>query len=271
MLLFKTYRRIILEISKIISSPRKLKIQSVNLQQFSLLARVNEDVGRIMRLHNSYEVAETNFLCRVVKPVDTCFDVGGNVGFFTLLFAKLACKGKVHCFEPIALNTRLIEASAELNGFDNIVVNKVAVGASNGEIEFIISEDSAYSSMIDTGRSPKKSVRQVPLMTLEQYAFEHEIARIDILKIDVEGAEADVIRGAQGVLSDPTRRPHYILIELADSNLKVFGESVANVVKMICELNYAPNTISHDGSLKPLKPTDIGNHYNFVFEAIESK
>lgn len=271
MLVIKIYRRILLEISKLLSDPKKLKIQSVNLQSFTLLARVNEDVGRLMKLHGNYEVAETNFLHRVVKPEDTCFDVGGNVGFFALLFAKLAPKGKVHCFEPITLNTRLIEASAELNSLDNIVVNNVAVGARNGEIEFVISEDSAYSSMIDTGRSPKKSVRQVPLLTLDKYATEHGVERMDILKIDVEGAEADVIRGAHSLLSNPSRRPRYIMIELDDKNLNAFGETVTSIVNMISALEYTPNAISYNGSLTPLKPDDLRRHFNFVFEAPASQ
>lgn len=265
MLLTKVYRRFLLEVSKLLIDPKKPRIQSVDLQSFTLLARVNEDVGRLMKLHGSYEVAETNFINRVVKPEDVCFDVGGNVGFFALLFAGLAQKEQVHCFEPIALNARMIETSAELNALNNIVVNNTAVGAKNGKVEFVISEDSAYSSMIDTKRSPKKAVKQVPLVTLDHYASEHGIMRIDILKIDVEGAEADVIRGANDLLGDPTRRPRYIIIELFEKNLNVFGETVNGVVEMIAAHGYQPNAILDNGALTPLKPGDLHHHYNFVF------
>lgn len=269
MLLNKIYRRARLELSKLIFSSKKLKIQSVSLDGFTLIARVNEDVGRIMKINGNYEVAETNFFKSHVNDGDVCFDIGGNVGYFSLLLAGLTKKSKVHCFEPIALNARLIEASAELNKIDNIVVNNCAVGEELGEIDFVVSEDSAYSSMIDTGRSPKQSVNKVPMDTLDNYVSKNNVERIDFVKIDVEGAEGAVLEGAGKVLSNPILKPRFIMIELVDVNLSVFGQNVEKIVEKLLSHGYEANAMNAKGELLPLQKRDLKRHFNFVFSAIQ--
>jgi len=267
-ILSKIYWRARLELSKMMVSPRKLAIQSIEIEGFRLLARINEDVGRIMRLSGHYEVAETRFFQKNVKSDAVCFDVGGNVGFFSMLLSQTAKDGHVHVFEPIPLNAQLIETSATLNSFKNLTINNCAVGASVTEVEFTVSEDSAYSSMIDTERSRKSEVLTVPLTTLDHYMAENGVPKVDILKIDVEGAEADVVKGAANLLADPERRPRFVMIELSDINLVAFGETVESVTERLEGLSYRPNALLKDGGLAPLTPADLRKHYNFVFEAV---
>lgn len=265
MILQKISRRARLEISKLFLSSKGLKIQSLDIEGFKLLARINEDVGRSMKVLGNYEVPESRFFRNTVKDGDICFDVGANVGFFAILMAQSVQQGQVYCFEPIRLNAKLIEVSSELNSLENIIVENFAIGSKNCETQFVVSEDSAYSSIVDTGRSPRNETCRVPLRTLDSYVQDRGIPRIDLLKIDVEGAEADVIRGAIKVLSEPTMRPRYIMIELANSNLVAFGEKVESVVAMLEELDYRANSIAANGSLVPIQTGDFGRHYNFVF------
>jgi len=265
MILRKIYRRLRLEISKKFRSNREISIQSLKIEGLVLLAKINEDVGRSMKIFRSYEVPETRFFQSVIEDGDICFDIGGNIGFFAALMAAAAKNTQVYCFEPISLNTKLIEISIQLNSLNNVTVENIAIGSKNGETEFVISEDSAYSSILDTGRSPHHATCKVPLRTLDSYVAEKGIPKVNLLKVDVEGAEADVIRGAMKTLSDSTKRPRYIMMELAGSNLATFGENIESVVAMLEELDYQANSITVNGELVPVQPGDFSRHYNFVF------
>jgi FkbM family methyltransferase len=212
---------------------------------FELLAFANEDVGRKIWLTGKFEAAETAFFASKIKAGDVCFDVGGNVGYMAMLFALYAKEGAVHVFEPIPLNASLVTTNTRLNGFKNVVVNNVAVSNAEGTVVFNVSADSAYSSMIDTGR--KKALEQivVPTVTLDKYVAKNAIGRVDVLKVDVEGAEPLVIDGATGLLADASKRPRLVLLELFDVNLKPFDSTVLKLVEKMRGFGYRAVTLSN--------------------------
>jgi FkbM family methyltransferase len=229
---------------------------------FDLLVRADEDVGRQIHFMRSFEEREAAFMRSIIAPDATCFDVGANVGYFSLLMASCATAGQVHAFDPLALNVALIGASAALNRFENIRVNRCAVGDRIGEVEFSEASDSAYSSMLDTGRKAVERSFRVPMTTIDAYRAEQGIGRIDVLKVDVEGAEAMVIEGARATLADSAVRPATILIELYEPNLASFGASAAGVTEVLAGLGYAPHSLGLDG-LVPYVPS--ATDYNIVF------
>lgn len=239
-------------------------IRHFHTEGFEILAFANEDVGRNIWLTGKFEPEETAYFASQIKPEDTCFDVGGNVGFMSMLFAKHAHRGHVHAFEPIALNASLIATNARLNNFDNITINNVAVSDKEGTVQFSVSVDSAYSSMIATGRKENLKQVEIPALTLDDYAIERAIKRVDILKVDVEGAEALVVAGAQKILSDKGKKPRLVLLELYDVNLKPFGSSVLELVERMKSLGYAGSSLS-DGKLVPFTPRMANTMPNIFF------
>lgn len=252
-----------LRMSKLWCPEAKRKVIHTQINGYEMLVLANEDVGRQIHYGGSYEQAETDYLRTRIRPDSICVDVGANIGYFTMLMAQ--CSANVHAFEPITLNASLLRASAELNSFTNICINQCAVGDVEGEVSFSQSADSAYSSMIDTDRKPLHRVISVPSITLDAYLDRELIPRVDLLKVDVEGAEELVISGASRLLSDDKRKPNLILMELYDDNLKAFGSSVDFILGKLKSFGYAAFAINGQGQALPYTDELKAAYYNVVF------
>jgi FkbM family methyltransferase len=253
-------------LSQWVTPKEKRVLKHLKVQGFEILAFANEDVGRHLAILGQYEADETRFFRNTIKSTDICFDIGGNVGFFSLVMAQTASQGVVHVFEPIPLNAAVIRANCELNALRSVRVNNVAVGGEEGTASFSISVDSAYSSMHATGRIAEAQSIDVPLITLDRYITENDIAQVDVMKIDVEGAEGMVLDGGTALLSDPDRRPRMILLELFDENLIPFGTSVAVIIKQMMDFGYRPHVLAAGGERLVKYRTDMATrYYNIIF------
>jgi FkbM family methyltransferase len=262
----KMLRRGIMLGSQLKAPKGKRLLQHVSVHNFEMLVFSNEDVGRQIWLFGSYEPDETRYFNDIIKADDVCFDIGGNVGYFALLMSKAAAAGSVHVFEPIPMNATLVKANAELNGLSNVLVNNVAVGAEEGSANFSISIDSAYSSMRATGRIAEAQSIEVPLITLDNYIDRTGIRKVDIMKVDVEGAEDMVLVGASALLSDSARRPRVVLLELFDENLIPFGTSVGAIVERMIAFGYRANVLANGGGhLIAYQPSMANKLYNIIF------
>lgn len=262
----KVWRRGMMLGSQLGAPKGKRLLRHVDVKGFEMLVFANEDVGRQIWLFGSYEPDETHYFNDTIKPGDICFDVGGNIGFFSLVMAQAATNSPVHVFEPIALNASIVKANAELNAISNIVVNNVAVGAEEGEANFSVSVDSAYSSMRATGRIAEAQSITVPLITLDDYIERNKIPRVDIMKVDVEGAEDMVLVGGSKLLSDVARRPRMILLELFDGNLVPFGTTASKIIDRMTDFGYRAHVLTAGGaSLVGYLPEMTKSNYNIIF------
>ena len=265
-ILLKIYQKSIRVASQLVCPRTKRRIVHSFLPNYEMLVFANEDVGRQIWLFGNYEADETRFFVEQIRPTDVCFDVGGNVGYFSLLMSRLASDGSVHVFEPIPINAALIAANAALNGFENLHLTNAAVGDHEGSVHFSVSVDSAYSSMHATGRLAEEKSIHVPMITLDDYLSATSLNRIDVMKVDVEGAEDLVVRGGSGFLGDLNRRPRIVLMELFDGNLSSFDASVSSVIERMVSFGYQPHVLKAGG--RRLEPYDLLKHsafYNVVF------
>jgi FkbM family methyltransferase len=229
----------------------------------SLLLNLNDSVGRQIYI-GDFEREEVRFLSANVRPEDVCFDVGANVGYFAAMMGRLA--RKVYAFEPVPLNYHVLSANIILSGLQNIETFQVAASDKDGTAKFTISTDTAYSSLLDTGRNPIGSSVAVDTVTLDSFCVQHSIPRIDCLKIDVEGAEPKVIAGASKILSDPKRRPRFIVAELYNPMLQVYGSSIPAMVETLAGFGYKP-FIDLRGAIVPFTAQHYDTHYNVFFTA----
>ena len=227
-----------LQVSQVLIPPGQPAVRQISVMGKQLLVLANEDVGRYINVLGNYEDTDATYLRKVIRPTDICFDIGANIGYFSLLMALAAYRGTVYAFEPLPLNFHLIAATAEVNRLP-IVASCCAVSDVDGDVSFSESIDSAYSSLIATGRKPELRKISVPAVTLAGFCKQHEIKRIDVMKIDVEGAEERVIRGGLQILSDPRAAPRLVMVELYDGNLAAFGTSISRVVEVLKGLGYS--------------------------------
>jgi len=158
-----------------------------------------------------YEVerAEYAFYLSYLRPGMTVCDVGANVGELTVLFSRfVGPDGVVHAFEPVPSTFDRLSAVIEAGARTNVVLNRVALAAEPGSVVMNLYDDEhlSWSTVVERPRRPGGAdvlpVRreEVPALRLDEYCAREAIDRIDLLKIDVEGAELDVLRGSERLL-----------------------------------------------------------------------
>lgn len=146
-------------------------------------------------------------------------DVGAHHGLNTLFFARWVGEtGQVHAFEANAENALVLSANVGLNRLRHCFCVHAAVGGQSGVIHF----DGEQVSPRDGGRT-------VPLIALDEYCGSRGLGHVDVLKIDVEGYEGEVLRGAGQVLASRPR----IDLELHLDDLARFGHNPAEVLAPI--------------------------------------
>ena len=128
------------------------------------------------------------------------FDIGANVGYYTILFSQLAPRGRVFAFEPTA-TAEMLRANLRHNKVENAEIHEVALAATTGE-----REDRIYRLWGTDGE-----VRTWPFSSLDDFIERHRIERVDCLKIDVDSFDFDVLRGAERTLAE---RDPVIVVEL---------------------------------------------------------
>lgn len=162
-----------------------------------------------------YDRAEIALMSSVLGQGDTFLDVGANVGYYSLLASQLVgVQGQVHAFEPIPENAERLNSAIQRNSVQNIRVNQMAVGGSEGTLDLHIGDkqlgNSGWASVVASDRRPNVvTVRQV---TIDQYLSEHGIDAVRLVKLDIEGAEPEAIAG-MGSLLNSAHAPD-ILVEL---------------------------------------------------------
>ncbi len=232
---------------------------------FQLLVLANEDVGREILLFKSYERPDSDFLSSLVHPEDICVDVGANTGYYTMLMAARVKKGQIHSFEPVPLIWHLLKCGILLNGFKHICANNLAIASCNGESTFSQAIDSAYSSLIPVGRKAQENQITISVDTLDNYVANRGLDRIDILKVDVEGAEARVIQGGAAIFGSVKKRPRVAMFEVYNPNLRPYGSSVNEIVRMMEGFGYKPFFVSKKGQPTAFEKEQHDRYYNVFF------
>jgi FkbM family methyltransferase len=131
-----------------------------------------------------------------IRPGATVFDVGANAGFFTLLASKLAGdSGRVYAFEPLPRNLEFLERHIRLNELANAHVAALAIAATSGEAHFRIAQHASMGGLSEEGDL------RVVTASLDDLIATGPATRPDFIKMDIEGAESDALRGAKELLS----------------------------------------------------------------------
>jgi FkbM family methyltransferase len=162
----------------------------------------------------AYESEMQAALGGLLRPGMSFWDVGAHAGFMTLLGSRLVGKlGSVHAFEPSAPNRERLNASIRANDAGNVAVHCVAVTQTSGTVTLHRhGSTSMWTTVAELGDSP---AAEVPSSTLDELSAWLGIP--DVIKIDVEGAEADVLRGASRLLDSGLPK---FLIELDAGTLE---------------------------------------------------
>ena len=170
----------------------------------------------------TYERDAQQVFVEHVHEGDTVYDVGANVGFFTLLASKLAGRrGRVYAFEPLPRNVGYLERHVSLNGCENVSILPIAAAAASGTARFAVAHNPSQGGISDRGEL------EVETRSLDDLV-DGGAPPPRFMKIDVEGAESDVLAGASRILRES--HPTILLSthgwkqhELCCSTLKGYG------------------------------------------------
>ncbi len=150
------------------------------------------------------EVPVQEAFAQALRPGQVVFDVGSNVGFYSLVAARLVGPtGEVHAFEAIPEIAHEVSVNARRNHLGNVRVHAVAVTDVEGTVELLRSRTPGGST-VSPDEVPKDLTEKfpVPAVTLDAFVERGTAPPPDFVKIDVEGAELPVLRGMAGILRD---------------------------------------------------------------------
>jgi len=126
-----------------------------------------------------------------IHSEDVVVDIGGHIGGFAVRAAKLATHGQVFAYEASSKNYTLLKKNRQLNNVDNLHIHNQAVSHQSGEMKFYIpSDNGALGSLLQETDSPMETVQAT---TLTDIITANNIEQINFLKMDVEGAEYDIL------------------------------------------------------------------------------
>ncbi len=189
------------------------------------------------------ERAERIFYLEYLREGMTVFDVGANVGELTLLFSRFVGDGNVHAFEASSETFMHLKIVCEATGKRNVSLNHLALSDKNGTIRLHVYED-ALSSFNSQAARPLKNygldfepvgIEETPATTVDDYCERKKIELIDLLKIDVEGAELQVLRGARRMLK--SKRIACLTFEFGQTTFDM-GNNPEEIEVFLKEMNY---------------------------------
>ncbi len=157
-----------------------------------------------------------------VSEGDVVVDIGAHIGRYTLMAARYA--SKVIAVEPEPSNYSLLKANIELNGFSNVIVLPIALSSNRATEKFYLATqgDTARSSLEEgwstkKGFSPNQNAIEVESETLDNLIARLDVTAIDLLKIDVEGHEVAVLKGASKAL----KKTRKLILEVSRGNERI--------------------------------------------------
>lgn len=151
------------------------------------------------RAMGAHEAAKMALIQKLLRPGMTFLDIGAHKGYFSLLAAKLMNdQGAIYAFEPNSDNCGWLEKSIALNGYTSINVVPIALADRNETRHLFTGKKSGHHSLVYDQGLGRTSVT---VRRLDDFLKERGVQRVDIIKIDVEGVEVEVLRGATELLA----------------------------------------------------------------------
>jgi FkbM family methyltransferase len=228
---------------------------------------VENDFAGAALLEGHFEDPERTFVARFLKPGMTVLDIGAHKGLYSLISAfKVGTSGRVFAFEPSPRELKRLKQHIRLNRYRNVSVFDFALGESEGSADLYVvqgTETGCNSLRHPDVLQPVRSVR-VSVKILDEVLREQKISAVDFVKLDVEGAELSVLKGAAQLLKG-AHRP-LILCEVQDLRTAPWGYAASCIIEYLCSCGYSWFTLDETGVPRPLP---IGAaHYDGNYVAV---
>jgi FkbM family methyltransferase len=190
-------------------------------------------------LRGDSELPVQRLISEILAPGDVFYDIGANVGFFSILAARrVGADGAVYAFEPVPANAAAIRRNAALNDFPNVSLLEVAVDEHSGVADLYMTSWDGGASLSAQAIPASQPVDQksVPVKSIDDLSERGLLRPPNVVKIDVEGLEARVIKGMVRTIawSRPT-----LVYEIDDGDAVQFENRWRALDELVASLGYA--------------------------------
>jgi FkbM family methyltransferase len=220
---------------------------------------LSSDMGRCVWVGGCFEPNEMYLLSRLLKTGNTFIDVGANIGLYTLTAARLVGpRGRVLAFEPSPRERELLDRNVIRNSLTQVSVDSRAIGdVENAHVTLHLA-DEQHGGQNTLGAVVYENARVVENAIVQMTTLDHAVVEagfdtVDVVKIDVEGAEFLVLSGAHDTLS--TIRP-VLMMELQDDSLIAQGSGAREVVSLLSGFDYGLYSYASRDEPHLLQPFD---------------
>jgi FkbM family methyltransferase len=223
----------------------------------------SDDLALYFRHRGWFEEAEQAFCARWLGPGMVAVDAGAYLGAYTLLMAqRVGPTGQVHAFEPAASSVARLERHVALNGFPHVRVVRAALGAGPGRAVLRV-YPSPWESLSRLDGAPVRrggvlvrpvAEEEVEVVRLDDYCAAHGVERVDLWKLDVEGAELAALDGARGLVERGGVRA--LLVEVS--------ERIEAVSAWLGARGFAFYAPTPEGGLAAVEPAAVRARANVV-------
>jgi len=230
---------------------------------------INIDEGRIalnqkdvavsgMLALGAFEPYQISLFRQLIKPEMVVIDIGANIGLYTVIAGrKVGEKGKVFSFEPEQRNFDFLNNNIRINNLSNIYSSKVAISNEKSTKElFLFSENTGSYSLVDN-RKTNVSV-SVQTDTLDSILNSHSIKQVDIIKMDIEGAEYLAFEGMTNTINSSKKLT--MMIEFFPNAIRRFNKNPHDFLTRISSLGFKISEINEDKKAT----TEITDIYTFL-------
>jgi FkbM family methyltransferase len=232
----------------------------------------NDDLSRALYISGLYEPSTLIVLQRVLSPGATFVDVGANAGLFSMVASRwVGSDGHVYALEPSEReNARLLD-HVTLNSLSNVTAVRQALGGLNGSAPMRVARFphaglNTLAASFAYADVPTERIETVPTSTLDRFAEERGLERIDVIKMDIEGSEFDALSGAAGVLD---RFRPVLIVELSRGALSGRATTPEAIVRLLASARYVLYRIGRSAELIRLAPDAIAPEGNIVALPVE--
>ncbi|MBC1223258.1 FkbM family methyltransferase [Nostoc sp. UCD121] len=228
-----TYRLIYWWIVCQLSIPQTISFKKWNVRFFVPPGFYRTGNTSLFVFRESYE-PELDYIKRSLSSGEVFIDAGANCGIYTLLASKLVGdSGKVLSFEPGIESIKNIERNLEINAVTNVKLFKVALSEQEGTAKLYHIENAPTSYSLGSEESEETSFEEVPTTTIDHVLAHEGIERVDFIKIDVEGAEELVFRGATSLFSHMKPKVIFEISSKTSGRLNLSYDGAFNFLKGI--------------------------------------
>jgi FkbM family methyltransferase len=212
--------------------------------------------------YGNYEKPVGLLLEKLTQPGSVVIDIGANIGYFTLVAAQKATKGKVFSFEPVQQLFEKLKKNIEENKLANTEIFLLAIGdVRKDSVIYISSSENIGMSSLSPPENFSGVSQSIQMNSLDNWIKTSDIKKADIIKLDIEGSELSALKGMKETL---IKFKPALIVEINPETLSYFDLAPSDILDYLKNLDYLPFHVSENGFLSKMEKISAQENITFI-------